>query len=151
MFSRNQDFCLKNWKLWRTPTTTEFNIFCWNFAYAFYLPMSTKECSAFLLFCLDLELFAKIKKTWFLHTFFYIFNNNPRSKQNIKNPEHPFVHIIKWETCAKFQQKILKFTVVGAHQSFRFFRQITWILRNNKALSKFRYRILYNLISIIKS
>ena len=117
----------------------------------FLLTNVYKRVFGIFLFCLDLELFAKIKKTWFLHTFFYIFNNNPRSKQNIKNPEHPFVHIIKWETCAKFQQKILKFTVVGAHQSFRFFRQITWILRNNKALSKFKYRILYNLISIIKS
>ena len=40
--------------------------------------------------------------------------------------------------------------VVGARQRFPFFRQITWFLKNNRALSKFRYRILYNLISIIK-
>ena len=32
------------------------------------------------LFCLDLELYAKIKKTWFLHICFYIFINNERSK-----------------------------------------------------------------------
>ena len=51
-------------------------------------------CGIFL-FCLDLELFAKIEKTWFLHTFFYIFINNSRSKQNKKNPEHSFVDIIK--------------------------------------------------------
>ena len=38
---------------------------------------------------------------------------------------------------------------VGARQSFQFFRQITWFLRNNRALSKFRYRILY--YQIIKS
>ena len=38
--------------------------------------------------------------------------------------------------------------VVGARQSFQIFRQITWFLGNNRALSKFRYRILYNLISI---
>ena len=35
-------------------------VFCWNFAYVSYLPMSTKACVGFFLFCLDLELFAKI-------------------------------------------------------------------------------------------
>ena len=28
LFPRNQAICLKNWKLWWTPTATEFNIFC---------------------------------------------------------------------------------------------------------------------------
>ena len=53
----------------------------------------------------------------------------------------------------KFQQKVLNSVVVGAHQSFQFFKQITWFLRNNAALSKFRYQILYYLINqvIIKS
>ena len=55
--------------------------------------MSTEGCVGFLKFCLDLELFAKIKKrpgfyTHHLYTFF----NNSRSKEN---PEHPFVDIIK--------------------------------------------------------
>ena len=40
--------------------------------------------------------------------------------------------------------------VVGARQSFQFFRQIAWFLGNNRALSKFMYRNLYNLISITK-
>ena len=41
----------------------------------------------FFLFCLDLGLFAKIKRTLFLHTrFFSIFINNSRSKQNKKIP-----------------------------------------------------------------
>ena len=35
--------------------------------------MSTRCCSGFLLFCLDLELFPEIKKTWFLHTRFFTF------------------------------------------------------------------------------
>ena len=54
--------CQKNLKLWRAPTTTEFNNFCWDFPPVSYLPISTKECSRFVLFCLDLELLAKIKK-----------------------------------------------------------------------------------------
>ena len=46
-----------------------------------------------VLFWLDIELFAKIKKTWFLHTRFYIFISNSKSKQNKKNPEYPFLDI----------------------------------------------------------
>ena len=52
--------------------------------------------------------------------------------------------------CVKCQQKILKSVVVGARQSFQFFRQIAWFLGNNRALSKLGYQILYNLISTIK-
>ena len=54
---------------------------------------------------------------------FYIFGNNSRSKQNKKNSEHPFLDIIKYRMCAKFQQNILTSMVIGAHQSFKFFRQ----------------------------
>ena len=57
-----QVFCLKIWKLWRALTILQFNIFYWNFAHVFYLPMSTSECVGLFKFYLDLELFAKIKK-----------------------------------------------------------------------------------------
>ena len=53
-------YCLKNWKLWRAPTTIEFNIFCGNLAHVSNLTMSTKSCSRFLYFCLDLELLIEI-------------------------------------------------------------------------------------------
>ena len=39
--------------------------------------------------------------------------------------------------------------VVRAHQMFHFFRKITWFLGINRVLSKFRYGILHNLISIL--
>ena len=45
---------------------------------------------------------------------------------------------------------MVNFMVAEARQSFQFFRQITWFLGNNRAMSKFRYRILYNLISTTK-
>ena len=52
------------------PTILQFNVFCWNFAHVFFLPMSTKEWVGFLLFYLDLELFAKIRKDIvFTHSF----------------------------------------------------------------------------------
>ena len=50
LLSRNQVFCLKIWKLWRAPTILQFNIFCWNLAHVFYLPMSTKGCVGFFYF-----------------------------------------------------------------------------------------------------
>ena len=66
---------------------------------------------------------------------FNIFINNSRSNQKKKNPEHSFLDIVKWKTCAKCQCKILNFMVVGARQSFQFFRQVTWFFGNNKTLS----------------
>ena len=50
----------EKWKLWRAPTTVDFNNFCWNFAHVPYLTISTKRCVGLFLFCLELELFAKI-------------------------------------------------------------------------------------------
>ena len=117
-------FGLKIWKLWRAPTTPQFNIFCWNFAQVPYLPISTKVCVGIFLFCLDIKLFAEIKKRPGFYTLvFYTFINNSRSKQNKKNSTYPFADITKKKTCAKFQQKILNSMVVGACQNFQFFRQ----------------------------
>ena len=48
----------------------------------------------FLIFTLDLQLFAKIKKGFYTLAL-YTFNNNSRSKQNKKNPTYPFVDITK--------------------------------------------------------
>ena len=62
----------------------------------------------------------------------------------LKIPGNPFVGIGKKKTCAKFQQKVLNFTVVGAPQNFQFFRQVSWFLGINRASSKFRYPILHN-------
>ena len=75
--------CLKIWKLWWAPTIVQFNIFYWNFAHVFYLPVSTKTCAGFFLFYLDLELFAKINKG-LVPTHSFLGNNS-----------HPFVDITK--------------------------------------------------------
>ena len=52
LFSRNTEFCLKNWKLWQAPTTIYFKYLLLKFCTGVWV----------FLFCLDLELFAKIKK-----------------------------------------------------------------------------------------
>ena len=113
----------------------------------------TYQClqnGVFFNFVQILNYLQKSKRPGFYTLIFYIVINNSRSKQNKKNPKNLFVDIVKQETCAKFQQKILNFMVVGTRQNFQFFRQITWFLGNNRALPKFRYWILYNLISITK-
>ena len=70
------------------------------------------------------------------------------NKKKTRNPAHPFVDIGKNRTCAKSQQKLLKSMTVVARQSFQFFRQNTWLLENNRALSEFSSGILNSLISI---
>ena len=114
----------------------------------FLLTNVYKSVFGIFLFCLDRELFAKIKKIPGFYTIVsYIFINNSRSKQNKKNPEHPLVDIVS----RKHVQNLSKnFMIVGVHQSLQFFRQITWFLGNNSDLPKFKYQILHNLISIIK-
>ena len=58
--------------------------------------MSTKECSAFFLFCLDLGLIAKIKKDLVsIHSFFTFLLITQDLNKIKKNPEHPFADIIK--------------------------------------------------------
>ena len=80
--------------------------------------MFTKECVGFFKFYVGLELFAYIKKRPGFYTLgFYNFINNLRSKQNKKNPTQLFVAIIMQKTCAKFQQKIFNYMVVGTRQS----------------------------------
>ena len=60
LFPKIQTICLKNWKLWRAPTTTKFNTFWWNIVHFSHLIMSTKGYSGFFKCWLDLELLIKI-------------------------------------------------------------------------------------------
>ena len=76
--------------------------------------------------------------------------NNSSSKQNKQNPTQAFVDIDEYGTSAKFQQKLIQSLVVGARQSFQFFRQNTWFLENNRELPKFLCCILHYLIIITK-
>ena len=84
--------------------------------------MSTKGCVGFFLFYLDLELFAKIKKDLVsTHSFFTLLLITQDLNKIKKIPP--------------ISAKILNSMVVGAPQSFQFFRQKTWFLGNNKGLS----------------
>ena len=65
--------------------------------------MSTKGCSGFFKFCLELELFAKIKED-----LVSTHSQKPglpitQDVKKVKSLEYPFVDISKMEMCAKFQ------------------------------------------------
>ena len=69
--------------------------------------MSTKGCAGFFFILFrSWAINESIKNESVETKSFLIFTNNSRSKQNKKNPAHPFVDIGKYETCAKFQQKL---------------------------------------------
>ena len=57
--------------------------------------MSTKGCVEFFLFHLDIELLIKLVSVSVETRYFLILANDPSSKQNLKNPTHPFVEIGK--------------------------------------------------------
>ena len=144
IISKKPAFLSKNWKLWRAPTMIEFDTFCWNFAHVFYLVMSLIALAwFFLIYFRSWVIHKSVKRECVENRSFLIFANTSRSKQNKRNPAQPFVDIVKYETCAKFQQKTLNRRVVGARQIFQIFRQNTWFLENNRALSKFLYGILH--------
>ena len=77
--------------------------------------MSTKKFAVCFSFCLDLELFAKIKKTGFYTLDFYTFINNSRSKQNKKNPNTLLQTLLSRKGVQNFSKNS---EVFGARQSF---------------------------------
>ena len=57
--------------------------------------MSTKGCLKFILFCLDLEFFAKIKKDLVSKHSQKLSLSITQDLNKTKNPDHPFVDIGK--------------------------------------------------------
>ena len=98
--------------------------------------MSTKGWVELSLFCLDLELYAKIKKTWCVHTRFLHVINNSRFNKIKKIPNTLFSILLSRsrKRVQNFSKKILNSMVAETRQSFHFFRQKTWFLENNRGL-----------------
>ena len=109
LFSRNQVICLKNWKLWRVPTTVKFNNL--NLPLPKLNPPSPGETSfkkprlirvndvykrvfgIFLIFFRSWVIIKNVKNKCVETRSFLFFTNNSRSKQNKNNSEHAFVDI----------------------------------------------------------
>ena len=93
VFRRNQVICQKNWKLWRAPTTVQFNIF----AEILRTFPSDK--------CLQKVLWDVLFRSWFINKtgscecvetrYFLILANKSSSKQNKKTSTLTFVDIDK--------------------------------------------------------
>ena len=68
--------------------------------------MPTKGCSGFFIFCLDLELFAKITKDLaFTNSFFTFLLITQDINKTKKNPEHPFVDLLSRKRVQNFSGK----------------------------------------------
>ena len=121
------------------------------FCTPFLLNSVYKRVFRIFLFCLDLELLINLVSVSVQKPGFFLFWQMTQDLNQIKtNLEHTFEHIDKYETCARFQQNWSYSKVVGGRQSFQFFRQNTWLLGNNRVLSKYLYEILHYLICITK-
>ena len=65
--------------------------------------MTAKACSEFFFILLRSRVINKNGFSECAETrSFFIFANTSRSKQNKISPDHPFLDIDKYETCAKF-------------------------------------------------
>ena len=109
--------------------------------------MSTKGCAGVFLFCLDLQLFAKIKKdlvsTQSIFTFLLI-TQDPNKIKEI--PNSLFQTLLCRKRVQNFSKKKLNSMVVEVVKVFNFSDKKTWSLGNNRPLID----ILQNLISITK-
>ena len=74
-----------NLKILTSLPTTIGSIFFWNFAHVSYLLMSTKACSGFFLFCLNLELLDLVS-THLFFTFLLI----TQDQNKVKKFQTPF-------------------------------------------------------------
>ena len=63
----------ENFKILTSSNYATVQYFLLKLRTRFLLTNVNKVCAGFFRFCLDLELFAKIKNTWFLHTRFLNF------------------------------------------------------------------------------
>ena len=98
------------------------------------------------MFCLELELFAKIKKdlvsTHSQKPGLSITQDLNKIKK--KNPEHPFVDISKTETCAKCQQKILNFSRITEQTILFRSCNVLLLLHKFKLFSKYSTILSFN-------
>ena len=88
------------------------------------------------LFCLSLELFAKIKKGLVSTHSQKPGLSKTQDLNKIKKSRTPLCRHLQVGIVCKISAKILNSVVVGARQKFQFVRKITWFLGNNRALSK---------------
>ena len=111
---RDQAFCLKIWKLWWGPTTPQL-IFFAETLHMFLIYQCLQKSVQDFFFFLDLELFAIIKKAWFLFTHFFLSLLITQDLYNIKKFRTPFFRYIN---VCKISAKNIK--LYGSWSSLKF-------------------------------
>ena len=134
LFSRNQVFCFKKWKLVEALIQVEFIIFLWNFAHVF----SSQCLQNYFLLCF--AVLTKNQKTFFflnhVETRSFYFSLDISRVRKIQSP-YALADISKENKCANFQRKVNSTWVIVSKSCF--FKQKTLFLENK--LSKLRYKI----------
>ena len=136
MLSRNQVFCLKIWKLW-APTTIEFNV-----RTRFLLTNVYKRIFRIFFVLLSSWVICKNQKDLvFIHSFFIFLLITQDLNKTKKNPMLSRTPVQNFSKNNK---------LCGSWNSSKFStsQNFSKFLGNNRALFKFRYQILHNLISI---
>ena len=119
LFSRNQVFCLKIWKLWWAPTILQFNILCWNFARVSNLYQSLlNDVQDFFIVFRPWLIRKKLKRRGLYTLVLYIFINYSRSRQNWKKSRTPFCKYYSVENVCKISVKNIK--LYGSWSSSKF-------------------------------
>ena len=86
-------------------------------------------------FYLNLELFAKIKKDLVTtHSFFTLLLITQDINEIKKIPPTLLQKLLSRKRVQNFSKNLLNSMVLGACQSFQFFKQKTWFLGNNRGL-----------------
>ena len=134
---------MKIWKLWRAPTTLQFNIS----TFPTYQCLQKGVWDFF--YCLDLELFAKIKKDLVsTHSFFTLLLIT-QDLGKTKKSRIPFCRHYEVENVCKISAKNIKLYVSWSSSKFSDKKPV-FFFENNRSLPSFGYRILHNLISTTK-
>ena len=104
-FPRNQTICQKNWKLWRAPTTTKFNIllnFCTHFL---RINVYKSAFDIFFILFTSWVINNNIKNECVETRSFFFFVNNSRSKQNKKIANTPLEILVSRKRVRSFKKK----------------------------------------------
>ena len=117
----------KKWQFFRSSSSSSIYYLSLKFTHVLSLTMFTKVRAQIFLFFISWKIWTRCKKPWFSHVsrnqvFQFVFINYRKSKIK-KTSTHFFMYIVKENTYAKIQLKIISTACVGAPRCFNFFKK----------------------------
>ena len=121
LFSKNQVFCPKIWKLWHITYPIVQYLLLKLRAHFLLINVYKKACGIFLFF-LGLGLSLTIKKTWFLNTGFFAILLINRDLNKIQKSRTPFCRHYSVENVCKTSAKYIKLYGSWSFSKFWYFQ-----------------------------